>query len=291
MRRMRALYGLSVVGSNTRQGSRLARAAAKAALVRLTAAAAARRREPHDGLAILYWHRVGPGLDVLAVSPRSFRRACDEIERSGSRIVDLADLETLVLAPAERALALTFDDGYADLLDHAIPEITRRGWPATVFVVPGAVDGDVRFDDVYRPDRHPAFIGWDEMLDVERLSAVRFEAHSLTHRDLPSLDDATARDEIVGCADVLARRLGRPARLFCYPRGYFGERERDLCAIAGYRAAVGTEYGVNRLPFDRFGLRRTIFDGLDDRLLMRARLRGFVDEPPPLRTGRSFTKS
>ncbi len=278
-------------GLNTRQGARLARAVTKATLVRLSAAAAARRREPRDGLAVLYWHRVGHGLDVLAVSPRSFRRACAEIEASGFRVVDLAGLDRMELAAGERALALTFDDGYAELLDHAIPELAQRGWPATIFVVPGAVDGDVRFDDIYRPDRHPAFIAWDEMRDVERTSAVRFEAHSLTHRDLPALDDAAAREEIVGCAEVLTGHLGRPARLYCYPRGYFGEREQRLCAEAGYVAAVGTEYGTNQRPWDRFGLRRTIFDGLDDRLLMRARIRGFVDEPPPLRSTRSFTNS
>jgi peptidoglycan/xylan/chitin deacetylase (PgdA/CDA1 family) len=274
-------------GRNTAQVRRVLRASAKGALIRLSAAAAARRREPHDGLAILYWHRVGPGLDVLAVSPRSFRRACDEIAASGLRVVDAAALDEVSLAPGERVLALTFDDGYADLLDHAIPELTRRGWPASVFVVPGAVDGTVRFDDVYRADRHPRFISWSEMRDVERGSAVRFEAHSLTHRDLPPLSAAEARSEIVGCGEVVARELGRPARLFCYPRGYFGDREQRLCEEAGYVAAVGTEYGVNRRPFDRYALRRTIFDGFDDRLVMRARIRGLVDRPPALRRTRA----
>ena len=72
---------------------RLARAAAKAGMVRAGIVRAALRPEPHDGLAILYWHRVGPGIDVFAVTPRSFRRACDEIERSGLRVIDLAELD------------------------------------------------------------------------------------------------------------------------------------------------------------------------------------------------------
>ena len=273
-------------GRNTAQVRRVLLAAAKAGLVRVSAADSACRRQPHDGLAILYWHRVGRGLDLLAVSPRSFRRACDEIAASGLRVVDLAALDDVGLAAGERVVALTFDDGYADLLDHAIPELTRRGWPASVFVVPGAVDGTVRFDDIYRADRHPRFIDWAEMRDVECSSAVRFEAHSLTHRDLPPLGDDDARAEIAGCAEVVARELGRPARLFCYPRGYYGDREQRLCEEAGYAAAVGTEYGVNRRPFDRYALRRTIFDGLDDRFVMRARIRGLVDRPPALRRSR-----
>jgi peptidoglycan/xylan/chitin deacetylase (PgdA/CDA1 family) len=263
---------------------RLVRAATKAALVRGGIARAAIAREPHDGLAILYWHRVGPGVDVFAVTPRAFRRACDEIERSGLRVVDLAALDEVVPAPGERVLALTFDDGYADLLDHAIPELERRGWPATVFVVPDVVAGAYRFGDIYRHD--PGFISYDAMRDVERRTAVRFESHSLTHRDLPPLNEPEARREIAGSAEVLAAELGRPVRLFCYPRGYFGAREQALCAEAGYVAAVGTEYGANRPPWDRYALRRTICDGFDDRFVLRARVRGLVDRPPLGRSAR-----
>jgi peptidoglycan/xylan/chitin deacetylase (PgdA/CDA1 family) len=263
---------------------RLARAAAKAAMVRAGIARAALQREPHDGLAILYWHRVGPGIDVFAVTPRSFRRACDEIERSGLRVIDLAELDAAPPGRGERVLALTFDDGYADLLDHAVPELERRGWPATVFVVPDVVAGRYRFGDIHRRD--PGFIGYDAMRDVERRTAVRFESHSLTHRDLPPLTDDEARREIAGSAELLAGELGRPMRLFCYPRGYFGAREEALCAEAGYVAAVGTEYGVNRAPYDRYALRRTICDGLDDRFVLRARIRGLVDRPPAGRAAR-----
>jgi peptidoglycan/xylan/chitin deacetylase (PgdA/CDA1 family) len=263
---------------------RLARAAAKAAMVRAGIARAALHPEPRDGLAILYWHRVGTGVDVFAVSPRSFRRACDEIERSGLRVIDLAELDAAPPAPGERVLALTFDDGYADLLEHAVPELERRGWPATVFVVPDVVAGRYRFGDIYRRD--PGFIGYDEMRDVEGRTRVRFESHSLTHRDLPPLPEAEARREIAGSAELLAAELGRPVRLFCYPRGFFGPREEALAADAGYVAAVGTEYGVNRAPYDRYALRRTICDGFDDRYVLRARIRGLVDRPPAGRAAR-----
>jgi peptidoglycan/xylan/chitin deacetylase (PgdA/CDA1 family) len=131
------------------------------------------------------------------------------------------------------------------------------------------------------------------MRDVERRTRVRFESHSLSHRDLPPLGEEEARREIVGSGELLAAELGRPARLFCYPRGYFGPREEQLCAEASYVAAVGTEYGVNRVPWDRFALRRTIFDGFDDRLVMRARIAGLVDQPPAGRSARQaegFTK-
>src|SRR3954447_12634052 len=263
---------------------RLARAAAKAAMVRAGIVRAALRPEPHDGLAILYWHRVGPGVDVFAVSPRSFRRACDEIERSGLRVIALQELDAAPPGPGERVLALTFDDGYADLLEHAVPELERRGWPGKVFVVPDVVAGRYRFGDIYRRD--PGFIGYDEMREVERRTRVRFESHSLTHRDLPPLPEADARREIAGSAELLAAELGRPGRLSCYPRGCFGPREEAHAADAGYRAAVGTEYGVNRAPYDRYALRRTICDGFDDRFVLRARIRGLVDRPPAGRAAR-----
>ncbi len=84
------------------------------------------------------------------------------------------------------------------------------------------------------------------MRDVERRTRVRFESHSLTHRDLPPLPEDEARREIAGSAQLLAAELGRPVRLFCYPRGYFGPREEALAA--GGRVRGGGRHGVRREP-------------------------------------------
>jgi len=73
---------------------------------------------------------------VAASSPRSFRRACDEIERSGLRVIDLAELDAAPPAPGERVLALTFDDGPdPETTPKVLDALREREVRATFFVL------------------------------------------------------------------------------------------------------------------------------------------------------------
>jgi peptidoglycan/xylan/chitin deacetylase (PgdA/CDA1 family) len=245
-----------------------------------TAAWRLRGRPGQPGLRILCWHRVARVRDQLAVAPERFARQLELIERSELPVVDLA---AAVASEREgRALALTFDDGYRDLLDHAIPLLERRGWPATVFVVTEAARGRASFPWYGRGDQ-PPFLGWDEMRDLERRTTIRCEPHTLTHADLPGLPDADAEREIHESRAVLGHELGRPGRLLCYPGGFAGARERALAEAAGYLAAVTCEPGCNVPPFDRYGLRRLMVDRYDPSTVFAAKLAGAGDRALPAR--------
>jgi peptidoglycan/xylan/chitin deacetylase (PgdA/CDA1 family) len=98
-------------------------------------------REPRA--AILVYHRIAePGCDPfsLAVSPRRFAAQLDGL-RSHYSIVPLRELAAAVAAGRvpHRAVAITFDDGYADNLYGAWPLLAAAAAPATVFVVAGRV--------------------------------------------------------------------------------------------------------------------------------------------------------
>jgi len=259
---------------------------AKAALVRgQVLAGAFRGAATRPGLRILYYHRVSADRDPLAVTPDAFRRQMEAIAATGLRVVDLYEIDDLQLAPSEAAYALTFDDGYRDVLENALPVMREHGFPSTVFVVPGAIAGETAFT-WYPRGAMPPVAGWDELREEERAGLVRFEPHTLTHAVLTELSTMEARKEIAGSMEVVARELGRPARLFCYPAGYYGQREMQLTRECGLRAALTCEFGANRMPFDRFELRRTIVERSDPLWLFRARLAGATDAPPPGRRAR-----
>jgi peptidoglycan/xylan/chitin deacetylase (PgdA/CDA1 family) len=103
-------------------------------------------RWPPGGVVLLY-HRVAE-LDAdpqrLAVTAAAFEAHLD-ILRRGAAPLPLAELVRRAhdgSLPA-RAVAITFDDGYADNLAVAAPLLDRYGVPATVFIASGAV-GDGR---------------------------------------------------------------------------------------------------------------------------------------------------
>jgi peptidoglycan/xylan/chitin deacetylase (PgdA/CDA1 family) len=241
-----------------------------------------RGRLDPSGLRILFYHRVSDDRDELAVSPAAFRKQMEYLAGKGYQAVDVLTtfdpLHSGELPP--RTVALTFDDGYWDVAEHALPVLFDRGFRATVFVSPAVIDGTANF---WWYGQQPPLLDWDDIAELDREGTLRFEAHSLTHPNLPSLGEDAARNEIAGSQTALAERLGREVLAFSYPSGLYGDRERRLVAEAGYRLAVCCEPGVNDAETDRFALRRRQIDARDSLLDFRAKLGGGHDTPPPLR--------
>jgi len=99
-------------------------------------------------LMVLGWHNVegswcfpaGPGVGTrgLARQLGALRRVTNIVPLRAA----LRDLRAGRPLPP-RALAVTFDDGYRDNLTIAGPMLHRMGVPATCFLVPGILDGEV----------------------------------------------------------------------------------------------------------------------------------------------------
>jgi peptidoglycan/xylan/chitin deacetylase (PgdA/CDA1 family) len=242
-----------------------------------------RGRLDTSGLRILFYHRISDDRDELAVTPGSFAEQMDYLASEAYRVVDVLTAIDLLDSgkPLARTVAMTFDDGFLDVGEHALPILSERGFNATVFVSPAVTDGRASFS--WYHEQQPPLLNWDDILELDRDGTLRFEAHSLTHPNLPALDDASAREEITGSKRELENRLGRVVQAFSYPSGLHGEREARIVADAGYRIAVSCEPGVNDRSTDPFALKRRQVDARDSLLDFRAKLGGGHDSSPPLR--------
>jgi peptidoglycan/xylan/chitin deacetylase (PgdA/CDA1 family) len=253
----------------------------KAALTRGRSAAwlaRTRGRPDESGLRILLYHRVADDPDPLAIAPARFREQMEFLASAGYRVTDLMD--ALDRGAGNRTVGLTFDDGFADVRDHALPVLDDLGFRATVFVTTGVTDRRHAFAWYAR---QPPVLGWEDVVALDRAGTLRFEAHTVSHPNLLALDDAHARAEIADCRVELEGHLGRPVTAFAYPAGLYGERERRLAAEAGYTAAVSCEPGVNLPDTDRFALYRRQIDARDRLVDFRAKIGGGHDTPLPLR--------
>lgn len=258
----------------------------KAAATRARSLAWSLRTDGHPdgaGLRILFYHRIANDRDELSVKPSSFRQQMDYLASQSYRVVDVLEAAELLDRGElpSKTVGLSFDDGYLDVAEQALPLLAERGFRATVFVSPAVVDGWATFTWY---EFQPPLLGWDEIVELDRDGTLGFEAHSLTHPNLLTLRDEAAREEIVGSKLALEARLGRPVQAFSYPSGLFGPRERELVAAGGFRAAVSCEPGPNTGATDRLALRRQQIDARDSLLDFRAKLGGGHDAPLPLRS-------
>jgi len=258
---------------------------AKAAMTRarsLLWLARTRGRIRDGALRILFYHRIADEPDELAVRQNRFGCQMELLANEGFSVVDIPEAVRLLgndeLPP--RTIALSFDDGFRDVAENALPVLVEYGFRATVFVATAVTDGRASFSWY---DTQPPLLDWDEIAALDRGGTLNFEAHSLTHPNLLRLDEETAHTEIAESRAELQAQLGRAVTVFCYPAGVFSERERRLVEESGFAAAVSCEPGANVTASDLFALRRIQIDHRDRLIDFRAKLLGGHDTPPPLR--------
>ncbi len=198
---------------------------------------------------VLAYHAIsdlphGSGLEAYGVPPNQFQRQLDELIEAGYQFVDADELLRFLSGRAglpHRALLLTFDDGYADLLTAASPALAERAIPAVVFAVSNLLGKTNEWDAAKGMPRLP-------LLDVDglkQLSQNRFEigAHSRTHQCLTRITGEELCAEINGSVSELeSNGLGRP-RLFAYPYGEVNEAVRQVVEHAGIQAAFTVRPG------------------------------------------------
>jgi peptidoglycan/xylan/chitin deacetylase (PgdA/CDA1 family) len=249
-------------------------------------ASAARRRMGRpagwSGLRILCYHRICTARDVLAVPPDLFRRQLEYALGTGARPARLADVVAApVLPDTGRMFCVTFDDGYQDTLDRALPVLQALSMPATVFLATAITSGTAQLTWYREP---PRMLDWKGVHELVADGLVDAGAHSRTHPALPRLDEASARAEISGSRAEIGDMLGRLPTTFAYPAGLYGPREARLCAEAGYSASLTVHGGISDGRSDRQALARTVVYGGEPLSTFAARFDGCFDAPSRMRT-------
>jgi peptidoglycan/xylan/chitin deacetylase (PgdA/CDA1 family) len=219
---------------------------------------AIRSMEVAPRLTIIGWHRIDSLPDGLSTPVDVFHRQLDALEQWGATVLGLDDAVRRCRAGSlpPRAVALTFDDGYASVIETAWPSLSERHLPATLFAVSGYLDGDRQFPwDQATAGDHARLSTADELRDAAR-QGLDIGSHTATHPWLPRLGAAELERELVDSRAALEDVTGRPVTSIAYPTGGWDAAVRAAAAEAGYDVGVTCDRGRNSARHDRLALRR-----------------------------------
>lgn len=210
-------------------------------------------------LSILMYHYVEPwppnadeARKSLTVRPEDFALQMQYLAENGYTTVSLYDLvDALALGRAlpERAVVLTFDDGYRGLMDYALPVTQRYGFTGTVFVITDFSDYDL-----------PAYLNWTQIKQLYALGW-RIEPHTKTHLTLASRTRDKQVYEMLGSIETIEANLGVRPRFFCYPVGKYDELTVQLAYEMNLWGGVTTHGGRLHTYDNRFTWSRMRVDG------------------------------
>lgn len=138
----------------------------------------------------------------------------------------------------EHAVVVTFDDGYMNVFESALPILRQYGFRATVFLLSDLMGGH---NDWGPP---PALLGAKPMLTWQQAAKladaeIELGAHTRTHPDLRHLAPKQVEDEILTSQRTIATSLGQTVESFAYP---FGALNQGVATIVAreFRAACTT---------------------------------------------------
>jgi peptidoglycan/xylan/chitin deacetylase (PgdA/CDA1 family) len=232
--------------------------------------------------------------------------------------VSVQQLERHMAGDAElpsRAVLVTFDDGYQNVFENALPILKRYGIPCTLFLVAGLVgtersiwtaelewwqraDADLRdlkrclkaMDGPSRSEALKSLLPSDARLprcdsslatwDVVRPWAgadVCIGSHGWTHESLIRCDDATLARELELSRSRLERELGIPVNSIAYPNGDHSPAVVEAAQRSGYSLAFTTVSRHLGRHDTRLTIPRILVGTGDQGPIFESRLSGWVE--------------
>jgi len=175
-----------------------------------------------------------------------------------------------------RYSVVTFDDGYQNILESALPELARRGIPATIFIVPGALGVTPNWED-YSGGTDLAMhepIVTEAQLRKLPSDLVQIGSHTLTHPMLPQLSEQQARTELSASRAKLEEIIGKRVTLFSFPYGSFDANLIRWCRDEGYERIFTTVPHMGLSGADEFVVGRVAVEPDDWTLEFFLKLHG-----------------
>lgn len=186
---------------------------------------------PPAGIPILMYHSIGDeqGNDAV-ISKERFVEQMTFLSRHGFNPITLDDLYDYLSGQGDlpaRPVVLTFDDGYRDTYEVALPILKQYGFKSVMFI-PASEAGQR--------------LSWQELNEMKN-AGMQIGSHSFTHRDLGVMPAAEQAEEIAKSKELLDRYLTQDTRDFCYPNGSYNGETLRLLKAKGFRLAVTLEAG------------------------------------------------
>lgn len=158
-----------------------------------------------------------------------------------------------------RVAVITFDDGYVDTLEQALPILQKHGFSATCYFISQRT-GQYNEWDAASLNVRKSLMN-DGQIRAWHAAGMEVGAHSRTHPRLTGCTDAELQEEIAGSKTDLEKLLGKPVTQFCYPYGDLDQRVVAATRHAGFDAATTTQRGRARAGDDAMLLRRVLVSG------------------------------
>jgi peptidoglycan/xylan/chitin deacetylase (PgdA/CDA1 family) len=202
--------------------------------------------ELHDKtVAILAYHKVGdprPGgwKSWFFVPEGTFLAHLNLLQDMGWAALCLPEFLRGLSNPEnlpEKAVLISFDDGYQSVREVAMPLLRRFGYPSVLFVPTDFIGGYNTFDDGVEPQER--LCDWNDLRELAR-AGVSIQSHGVSHKKFSELTLTEIEQELLRSKALLEKNVGGSVEIMAFPYGDHGANWHDTEQVlekVGYQAA------------------------------------------------------
>jgi peptidoglycan/xylan/chitin deacetylase (PgdA/CDA1 family) len=210
------------------------------------------------GITILSYHSIDEHDTGISVSPRLFEAQMATLAEEGCPTFTMAQVAERMREGSPfppRAVAITFDDAFANVATLGAPVLRRYGLSATVYVITGMVGRSTTWTAYGAALPSLPIMDWAQIMELQALG-FEIGAHTASHGFLTQLSQVELERELCEPKSLLERELGAPVVSFAYPQGDYDVRVVRAVRRAGYQTAVTVDQGRATSRSDPFRLPR-----------------------------------
>ncbi len=230
---------------------------------------------PVNGVRVLGYHSIADHPSELCVSPADFENQLLYIKSKGFESLPIKDFTRIAEERREvrNKLLITFDDGYLDFLELAVPILKKHGMHATVFVSPEYVGqspgwlirdrqrivqliNSFPFSEASRKQliewndqfATRALMNWQQLREVIQLG-FDVQSHSLSHHFLTEVEPAQLLQDLKSSREQIETELRYPVHSIAYPYGDCNDVVFSAVKQAGYRIGFASVPHPSVFPY------------------------------------------
>ena len=176
-------------------------------------------------------------------------------------------------------VAITFDDGFACIIDNAVPFLIEREIPFTIFI-PSAYLGkkpdwiEVRWIEEQEIKDHEVVMSKDQLRKLLNNELISIGSHCVTHQNLLQLTEEDAKEEILQSKLTLETLLNEKIATLSFPHGAFNEKHVEFAKQAGYERVFSISPGPAFSQTDEYVTERINADISDWPMEFRLKIMG-----------------
>lgn len=191
------------------------------------------------------------------VTVEEFRKQMNMIDRLGYTPITFSDYQLFIegkLTLPSKPIIITFDDGYLDTLENAIPVLLELNMRAVIFVMGNRELKSARWDELSGFDSCPLMS--DEQIRKAQKMGFEIGAHSLDHFALTGLSERDIAYEVSRSKEAIEDVLEKPIQTFSYPYGSVDEKVKKIVSDSGFLFACGVYSGSAKFSQSMMDFRR-----------------------------------